>query len=82
MALFNKKKKEKNLPEKTATAACVSCKKDHLVAYEDISTIETGYKGKISFYSSCPECGTRVYFDEVKLSRTFVRRAYRTHRWD
>lgn len=65
-----------NIPRKVLVSC--SCKQEEIeILDSDIKTIPTGYKGRLGFYVECPCCGNKIYIDEEKLSKSFVRKVYR-----
>lgn len=76
MAFWNKKKKEKEKIE----VKC-KCGAKYEMDCDGLGTVETGYKGRLAFYAHCEECDNTIYFEEIKLPRRYIRRAYRNHIW-
>ncbi len=78
MAFWNRKKKE---PKKETVAVSCSCGASYEEECDGLGTMPTGYKGRIAFYTRCKHCEEMIYVDEMKLSKSYIRRAYRNHIW-
>ena len=78
MAFWNKKKKE---PKKETVNVKCKCGATYDTECDGLGTMTTGYKGRIAFYTRCSHCDEMIYIDENKLSRAYIRRAYKNHIW-
>ncbi len=75
MAFWNKKKKEERVKVQCKCGAV------HEADCEGLGTTETGYKGRLSFYTRCEECDNIVYIDEMQLPKRYVKSAYKKYIW-
>lgn len=78
MAFWNKKKKE---PKKEMVSVSCKCGTSYETECDGLGTMSTGYKGRISFYTRCEHCDEMIYIEEMKLPKSYIRRAYRNHIW-
>lgn len=66
--------------ERTAKVIC-KCGAKYKVDYSNIFNSETDEKRKLCFYTYCKVCDRITFLDESKLSKRYVKKTYKEHKW-